>query len=66
MSARTTWPFQETMGENQMASQCLCIGKALCWECTCVATFASIHVNESAVQAGSVANSFETLKRTIY
>ena len=24
-------------------------GKALCWDCTCVDTFASTHVNESAV-----------------
>ena len=41
-------------------------GKALCWDCTCVDTFASTHVNESAVRAGSAANAAETVKRAKY
>ena len=41
-------------------------GKALCWDCTCVDTFASTHVNESAVRAGSAANAAETVKRSKY
>ena len=41
-------------------------GKALCWDCTCVDTFASTHVNESVVRAGSAANAAETVKRAKY
>ena len=37
-----------------------------CWDCTCVDTFASKHVNESAVRAGSAANAAETVKRNKY
>ena len=39
-------------------------GKPLCWDCTCADTFASTHVNESSVRAGSTANAAETVKRT--
>ena len=39
-------------------------GKLLCWDCTCVDTFASTHVNESAVRVGLAANAAETVKRT--
>ena len=41
-------------------------GKTLCWDCTCVYSFASIHVNESDVCAGSAAYAAETVQRTIY
>ena len=41
-------------------------GKALCWDCTCVDTFASTHVNESVVRTGSAANVAETVKRSKY
>ena len=41
-------------------------GKALCWGCTCVDTFASTHVNGSAVRAGSAANAGETVKQIKY
>ena len=37
-------------------------GKALCWDCTCVDTFASTHVNESPVRAGAAANAPEVVK----
>ena len=40
-------------------------GKALCWECTCVDTFASTHVNESDVRTGSATNAARTVKRII-
>ena len=39
-------------------------GKTLCWDCTCVYSFASIHVNESDVCAGSAAYAAETVQRT--
>ena len=41
-------------------------GKTLCLDCTCVDNFASTHINESAVRAGSAANATETVKRTKY
>ena len=41
-------------------------GNALCWDCTCVDTFASTHVNVSDVQSGSAAKAAETVIRTKY
>ena len=40
--------------------------KALCRDYTCVDTFTSTHVNESAVRAGSASNAVGTVKRTKY
>ena len=40
--------------------------KPLCWDYTCTDIFASIHVNKSAVRAGSATNTTEIVKRTKY
>ena len=40
-------------------------GKALCWDCVFVDTFASTHVNKSALRAGSAGNKAETVKKAI-
>ena len=56
------------MAEDTMASHFFSYkhGKALCWDSSCVYTFASTLVNEGAVRAGSAANAAETVKRTKY
>ena len=36
-------------------------GKAICWDCTCVDIFESVHVTENVVRAGSVVNAAETV-----
>ena len=34
-------------------------GMSLIWDCTCVDTFAGVHLNRSAMEAGTAANSAE-------
>ena len=41
-------------------------GKSLVWDCTCVDTFAGIHLNRSVMEAGTAANSVEERKRRKY
>lgn len=41
-------------------------GRSLCWDCTCVDTFAQSHLNKSAVAAGSAAGEAELKKREKY
>ena len=41
-------------------------GRSLVWDCTCVDTFAGVHLNWSAMEAGTAANSAEERKRRIY
>jgi hypothetical protein len=41
-------------------------GKSLCWDCTCVDTYAETHLITSAVSAGSAAAKAETSKRRKY
>ena len=41
-------------------------GRSLVWECTCVDTFAGVHLNRSAMEAGIAANSAEERKRHKY
>ena len=41
-------------------------GKYLCWDATCINTFAESSVNESAIEAGSAAAKAENTKRAKY
>ena len=41
-------------------------GRSLVWDCTCVDTFAWVHLNRSAMEAGTAANSAEERKRRKY
>ena len=41
-------------------------GRSLVWDCTCVDTFAWVHLNRSAMEAGIAANSAEERKRRKY
>ena len=41
-------------------------GKSLVWDCTCVDTFARVHLNRSAMEAGTTANIAEERKRRKY
>ena len=41
-------------------------GKSLVWDCTCVDTFAGVHLNRSAMEAGITANNAEERKRRKY
>ena len=41
-------------------------GKCLCWDATCVNTFAESSVNEAAINVGSAAAKAENAKRTKY
>ena len=41
-------------------------GRSLVWDCTCVDTFAEVHLNRSAMEAGTAANSAEERKRRKY
>ena len=41
-------------------------GRSLVWDCTCVDTFAGVHPNRSAMEAGITANSAEVRKRRKY
>ena len=41
-------------------------GRSLVWDCTCVDTFAGVHLNSSAKEAGITANSAEERKRRKY
>ena len=38
-------------------------GRCLVWNCTCVDTFAGVHLNRSGMEAGTAANSTEERKR---
>ena len=40
--------------------------KSLVWDCTCVDTFAWVHLNRSAMEAGTAANNTEERKRRKY
>ena len=40
--------------------------KSLVWDCTCVDTFAGVHLNRSAMEAGIAANNAEERKRRKY
>jgi hypothetical protein len=41
-------------------------GRSLCWDCTCVDTFAATHLNQSAVSVGSASEEAERRKRVKY
>ena len=41
-------------------------GRSLVWDCTCVDTFADVHLNRSAMEVGAAANSSEEHKRRKY
>ena len=41
-------------------------GKSLVWDCTCVDTFAVVHLNRSAMEAGIATNNAEERKRRKY
>ena len=41
-------------------------GWSLVWDCTCVDTFSGVHLNRSAMEAGTAANSAEERKRRKY
>ena len=41
-------------------------GRSLVWDCTCVDTFAGVHLNRSAMEAGTAANRTEERKRCKY
>ena len=41
-------------------------GRSLVWDCTCVDTFAGVHLSRSAMEAGIAANSAEERKRRKY
>ena len=41
-------------------------GRSLVWDCTCVDTFAGVHLNRSTMEAGTAANSAEERKRRKY
>ena len=41
-------------------------GRSLVWDCTCVDTFAGVHLNRSATEAGIAATSAEERKRRKY
>ena len=41
-------------------------GRSLVWDCTCVDTFAGVHLNRSAMEAGITANNAEERKRRKY
>ena len=43
-----------------------CGGMSLVWDCTCVDTFAGVHLNTSAMEAGTAANRAEDRKRRKY
>ena len=43
-----------------------CGGRSLVWDCTCVDTFAGVHLNRSAMEAGIAANNAEERKRRKY
>ena len=38
-------------------------GRSLVWDCICVDTFAGVHMNRSAMKAGTAANSADERKR---
>ena len=38
-------------------------GRSLVWDCTCIDTFATVHLNRSAMEAGTAANCAEERKR---
>ena len=40
--------------------------RSLVWDCTCVDTFAGVHLNSSAMEAGTAANNAEERKRRKY
>ena len=40
--------------------------RSLVWDCTCVDTFAGVHLNRSAMEAGTASNSTEEHKRRKY
>ena len=42
------------------------VGVNLVWDCTCVDTFAGVHLNRSVMEAGTAANSAEEHKRRKY
>ena len=41
-------------------------GRSLVWDCTCVDTFAGVHLNMSAMEAGTAANSAKEGKHSKY
>ena len=41
-------------------------GRSLVWDCTCVDTFAGLHLNRSVMEAGTAANCAEELKNRKY
>ena len=41
-------------------------GRSLVWDCTCVDIFAGVHLNRSAMETGTAANSAEERKRRNY
>ena len=41
-------------------------GRSLLWDCKCVGTFVGVHLNRSAVEASTAANSAEERKRRKY
>ena len=41
-------------------------GRSLVWDCKCVDTFAGVHLNRSAMEAGIATNSAEERKRHKY
>ena len=41
-------------------------GRSLVWDCTCVDTFAWVHLNRSAMEAGIAADSAKERKRREY
>ena len=41
-------------------------GRSLVWDCTCGDTFAGVHLNRSAMEAGTACNSAEERKRRKY
>ena len=41
-------------------------GRSLVWDCTCVDTFAGVHLNRSAMETGIAANNAEERKRRKY
>ena len=41
-------------------------GRSLVWDCTCVDIFAGVHLNRSAMEAGTAANSAGDRKRCKY
>ena len=41
-------------------------GRSLFWDCTCVDTFAGVHINRSVMEAGTAANIVEECHRRKY